>query len=77
MRVLYMKDSRAPDGFSMADRRTWRTVIFQNILQSIRQIVDAMNEFDIDLEDNNNFVSPDNRRGAHDFSPTAISSSRE
>jgi hypothetical protein len=56
MRVLYMKDPRAPDGFSMAERRTWRTVIFQNILHSIRQIIEAMNDFDIELDDDNNLV---------------------
>jgi hypothetical protein len=77
MRVLYMKDPRAPDGFSMAERRTWRTVIFQNIIQSIRQIVDAMNDFDIELEDDNNLVSPDDQRPTDNFSPIAIMSLRK
>ena len=56
MRVLYMKNPNAPDGFSMAERRTWRTVIFSNILASIRQIIQAMEDFDIELQDDNNHV---------------------
>jgi hypothetical protein len=57
MRVLYWNDPRAPDGFSYAERRTWRTVIFNNVLAAIRQVIDAMEEFEIDLEHDNNIVS--------------------
>jgi hypothetical protein len=56
MRVLYMKDPRAPDGFSYAERRTWRTVIFNNVLTSMRQAITAMEDFEIDLENDNNIV---------------------
>lgn len=56
MRVLYMKDPRAPDGFSYAERRTWRTVIFTNVVAAMRQAINAMEEFEIDLENDNNIV---------------------
>jgi hypothetical protein len=56
MRVLYMKDPRAPDGFSYAERRTWRTVIFSNVLTAMRQAITAMEDFEIDLENDNNIV---------------------
>lgn len=51
-----MNDPRAPDGFSFAERRTWRTVIFSNVLAAMRQIVAAMEDFEIDLEHDNNLV---------------------
>ena len=56
MRVLYMNDPRAPDGFSYAERRTWRTVIFNNVLTAMRQVITAMEDFEIDLEHDNNMV---------------------
>lgn len=56
MRVLYVSDPRAPDGFSYAERRTWRTVIFSNVLIAMRQVVTAMEEFEIDLEHDINIV---------------------
>jgi hypothetical protein len=56
MRVLYIKDPRAPDGFSYAERRTWRTVIFTNVLTAMRQVLTAMEDFEIDLEHDNNIV---------------------
>ena len=56
MRVLYMKDPRAPDGFSYPERRTWRTVIFSNVLAAMRQVLGAMEDFEIDLEHDNNIV---------------------
>jgi hypothetical protein len=56
MRVLYAQDPRAPDGFSFAERRTWRTVIFSNVIAGMRQIVTAMEDFEIELEDDNNIV---------------------
>jgi len=56
MRVLYVSDPRAPDGFSFAERRTWRTVIFSNVLISMRQVITAMEEFEIDLEHDINIV---------------------
>ena len=56
MRVLYVSDPRAPDGFSYAERRTWRTVIFSNVLIAMRQVITAMEEFEIDLEHDINIV---------------------
>ena len=56
MRVLYMKDPRATDGFSNAERRTWRTVIFTNVISGMRQVINAMEDFEIDLEHDNNIV---------------------
>ena len=56
MRVLYVTDPRAPDGFSYAERRTWRTVIFSNVLAAMRSVITAMEEFEIDLEHEINIV---------------------
>ena len=56
MRVLYVSDARAPDGFSYAERRTWRTVIFTNVLLAMRQVITAMEDFEIDLEHDINIV---------------------
>src|SRR5271156_1930218 len=58
MRVLYMKDPRAPEGFSFAERRTWRTVIFSNVIAVMKQVITAMEDFEIDLEHDNNLVIP-------------------
>ena len=60
MRVLYVSDPRAPDGFSFVERRTWRTVIFSNVVSGMRQVVTAMEDFEIDLEDDNHIVFTDN-----------------
>src|ERR1700685_1976624 len=57
MRVLYMKDPRAPEGFSFAERRTWRTVIFSNVITAMKQVITAMEDFEIDLEHDNNLVT--------------------
>jgi len=51
-----MKDPRAPEGFSFAERRTWRTVIFSNVVAAMRQVITAMEDFEIDLEHDNNLV---------------------
>jgi hypothetical protein len=56
MRVLYTADARAPDGFSYVERRTWRTVIFSNVVAAMRQVITAMEDFEIDLENDNNIV---------------------
>ena len=56
MRVLYMKGPRTPDGFSFAERRTWRPVIFSNVLGAMRRVLSAMEDFEIDLEHDNNIV---------------------
>jgi guanine nucleotide-binding protein subunit alpha len=49
-----MKDPRAPEGFSFAERRTWRTVIFTNVIAAMKQVITAMEDFEIDLEHDNN-----------------------
>jgi len=74
MRVLYVSDPRAPDGFSYAERRTWRTVIFSNVLISMRQVITAMEEFEIDLEHDINIVH--RSHSPLTISHTAITSSR-
>jgi hypothetical protein len=74
MRVLYVSDPRAPDGFSYAERRMWRAVIFSNVLISMRQVITAMEEFEIDLEHDINIVHPSH--GPLTISHTAITSSR-
>ena len=56
MRVLYWNDPRAPEGFSNAERRTWRVVIFNNMVYGMRQVITAMEDFEIDLEDDKNMV---------------------
>jgi hypothetical protein len=75
MRVLYVTDPRAPGGFSYAERRTWRTVIFSNVISAMRQVIGAMEEFDLELEDENNIVHA-RMKIALSFSPIAIMYSR-
>lgn len=53
MKLIYAQ------GFSKSEKLEWRPVIFANILQSFRLIFDAMNEFNIKLEDEDNEVSYD------------------
>ncbi|KAJ4420148.1 G-Protein alpha subunit [Neurospora sp. IMI 360204] len=48
MKLIYAQ------GFSKNEKLEWRPVIFANILQSFRLIFDAMNEFNIKLEDEDN-----------------------
>lgn len=51
MKLIYAQ------GFSKNEKLEWRPVIFANILQSFRLIFDAMNEFNIKLEDEDNEAS--------------------
>ena len=53
MKLIYAQ------GFSKNEKLEWRPVIFANILQSFRLIFDAMNEFNIKLEDEDNEASFD------------------
>ena len=76
MRVLYVSDPRAPDGFSYAERRTWRTVIFSNVVAAMRQVINAMEDFEIDLEHENNIVYLGLSKYAEVYSRTVIISSR-
>ena len=52
MRLIYTKD-----GFSKNEKEEWRIIIFQNIVDGLRMIVDAMEEFGISFEFDNTSVS--------------------
>jgi guanine nucleotide-binding protein subunit alpha len=51
MRLIYTKD-----GFTKNEKEEWRVIIFNNILDGLRMIVDAMEEFGIPFEFENNKV---------------------
>lgn len=51
MRLIYTKD-----GFTKNEKEEWRVIIFNNILDSLRLIVDAMGEFGIPFEYDNSTV---------------------
>lgn len=52
MKLIYTKD-----GFTKNEKEEWRVIIFNNILDGLRMIVDAMEEFHIDFEYENSSVS--------------------
>jgi guanine nucleotide-binding protein subunit alpha len=52
MRLIYAQ------GFSKLEREEWRAVIFNNTLTALKQILDAMEEFHIELQDKKNEVHP-------------------
>ena len=52
MRLIYTRD-----GFSKNEKAEWRIIIFQNIIDGLRMIVDAMDEFEIPFEYENTTVS--------------------
>lgn len=52
MRLIYTKD-----GFSKNEKEEWRVIIFNNILDSLRMTVDAMEEFGIAFGYENTTVS--------------------
>lgn len=52
MRLIYTRD-----GFSKNEKAEWRIIIFQNIIDGLRMIVDAMEEFQIPFEYENTTVS--------------------
>lgn len=51
MKLIYTKD-----GFSKNEKEEWRVIIFNNILDSLRLIVDAMDEFGIGFAFENTMV---------------------
>jgi guanine nucleotide-binding protein subunit alpha len=51
MRLIYTRD-----GFSKNEKEEWRLIIFQNIIDGLRRIVDAMDEFNIPFEFENTTV---------------------
>lgn len=51
MKLIYAQ------GFSKNEKLEWKPVIFANIVQSFRLILDAMNEMDISFENPENEVS--------------------
>ena len=52
MRLIYTRD-----GFSKNEKAEWRIIIFQNIIDALRMVVDAMEEFEIPFEFENTTVS--------------------
>lgn len=52
MRLIYTKD-----GFSKNEKEEWRIIIFQNIIDGLRMIIDAMEEFNMPFEHDNTTVS--------------------
>jgi len=52
MRLIYTKD-----GFSKNEKEEWRVIIFNNILEGLRKIIEAMQDFSIDFEYENTSVS--------------------
>lgn len=53
MRLIYTRD-----GFTKNEKAEWRIIIFQNIIDGLRMIVDAMEEFEIGFEFENTTVRP-------------------
>jgi guanine nucleotide-binding protein subunit alpha len=51
MRLIYTRD-----GFTKNEKAEWRIIIFQNIIDGLRMIVDAMEEFEIGFEFENTTV---------------------
>lgn len=51
MKLIYTKD-----GFSKQEKEEWRVIIFNNILDSLRLIVDAMEEFGVNFAYDNTTV---------------------
>lgn len=51
MRLIYAQ------GFSKSEKDEWRTIIFNNLLGAFKVILDAMDEFDIGFENQENDVS--------------------
>lgn len=51
MRIIYTKD-----GFSKNEKEEWRIIIFHNILDGLRMTIEAMNDFNIPFENENNTV---------------------
>lgn len=52
MRLIYTKD-----GFTKNEKEEWRVIIFNNILDGLRMVIDAMGEFGIEFEYENTAVS--------------------
>ena len=51
MRLIYAQ------GFSKSEKLEWKPVIFNNVVQSMRVIFDAMNDCNIEYENKENEVS--------------------
>ncbi len=56
MKLIYAQ------GFSKTEKLEWKTVVFNNIIQSFRLIFDAMQELDIEFELKENEASFPSRR---------------
>src|SRR5438477_7494515 len=55
MRLIYAQ------GFSKLEREEWRAVIFNNTLTALKQILEAMEEYRIGLQNKKNEVHPSSR----------------
>ena len=57
MRLIYSQ------GFSKNEKLEWKPVVFNNVIQSMRLIFDAMSDFGIELEQKENEVGVRRSRG--------------
>jgi guanine nucleotide-binding protein subunit alpha, other len=53
MKLIYAQ------GFSKSEKEEWRAIIFNNILSAFKVILDAMEELDIEFDNQENSVSAD------------------
>lgn len=53
MKLIYTKE-----GISKNEKEEWRVIIFNNLLDGLRMILDAMEEMGIDFQYDNTTVSP-------------------
>lgn len=54
MRLIYTKD-----GFTKNEKEEWRIIIFNNILDSLRMVVEAMEEYGVPFAYENTSVCPE------------------
>lgn len=52
MKLIYTKE-----GISKGEKEEWRVIIFNNLLDGLRMIIDAMEEMGIDFKYDNTTVS--------------------
>lgn len=52
MKLIYTKE-----GISKSEKEEWRVIIFNNLLDGLRMIIDAMEDMDIQFEYENTTVS--------------------
>lgn len=57
MKLIYTKE-----GISKNEKEEWRVIIFNNLLDGLRMIIDAMEEMGIEFQYENTTVSNSSRR---------------